>query len=329
MWTMSERAISRSYRMMRGYGVSIYGLINAKGERSFVKFHSTPTLGVHSFVLDEALKLACQDPDFHCKELVEAFDNGAFLKLKFGVQTIKEADQQNFEFDILDSIKVWPEDIIPVRYIGELELNRNVDQYFPQVEQVAYCTSHIVQGIDFSDDPLLQGRNFSYLDIQITRLGINFQELPINRPVCPYINIVNRDGQMRHTITRHTITKGTVNYWPNRFGANPPVKEGGFVSYPAKEFGIKAHMLSDKFKDHISQAQLFYSSLSPIEKLHAANAFSFKLDQYDDPIVYKRLVERLTEIDLSLAQAVAEKVGVETPQKQTRVNHGKKAVHLS
>ena len=172
MWTMSDRAISRSYRMMQGFGVNTYSLTNAKGERSFVKFHFTPALGVHSSVWDGALKLAGQDPDFHRKDLAEAIDNGTFPKWQFGIQTIKEADQHNFEVDILYATKAWPEELIPVRYIGELELNRNVDESFPQVEQVAYCTSHIVPGIDFSDDLLLQGRNFSHFDTQITRLGI-------------------------------------------------------------------------------------------------------------------------------------------------------------
>jgi catalase len=328
MWAMSDRTIPRSYRMMQGFGVNTFTLINAKGERSFVKFIFTPELGVHSFVWDEALKLAGQDPDFHRKDLYEAIENGAYPKWKFGIQVIPEANEHNFDFDILDATKVWPEELIPVRYIGELELNRNVDEYFPQTEQVAFCTSHIVPGIDFSDDPLLQGRNFSYFDTQLSRLGINWQELPINRPVCPVMNN-NRDGAMRHT-----IQKGTVNYWPNRFEANPPAKEGrgkgdGFVSYPAKSSGIKARMLSEKFKDYLSQAQLFWNSLTPIEKLHATNAFSFELDHCDDPIVYERLVERLTEIDIGLAQAVAEKVGATTPTKQTKVNHGKKGKGLS
>lgn len=313
---------------MQGFGVNTFSLVNAKGERVFVKFHFTPELGVHSLVWDEALKINGQDPDFHRKDLWEAIEAGSFPKWKFGVQVIKESDEHSFEFDILDATKVWPEDLVPVRYVGTLELNANPDNYFAQTEQVAFCTSHIVPGIDYSDDPLLQGRNFSYFDTQLSRLGINWQDLPINRPICPVMNN-NRDGQGQHRIPR-----GTVNYWPNRFDANPPApaafkKDGGFLSYPAKESGIKARMLSDKFKEHFKQAQLFYNSMSAIEKQHITNAFSFELDHCQDPIVYKRLVQRLTEIDLSLAQAVAEKCGAETPTKQTRINPGHKAKGLS
>ena len=324
-WAMSDRGIPRSYRMMQGFGVNTYSLINAKGERNFVKFIFTPELGVHSFVWDEALKLAGQDPDFHRKDLAEAIENGAFPKWKFGVQTIPESKQDDFEFDILDATKVWPEELVPIRYVGTLELNRTVTEYFPETEQVAFCTSHIVPGIDYSDDPLLQGRNFSYFDTQLSRLGINWQELPINRPVCPMMNF-NRDGQ-----GRHRITKGKVNYWPNRFDAASPRKpsEGGFVSYPDKIAGIKARTLSKKFKEHYNQAQLFYNSLSDIEKKHVTSAFAFELDHCDEPIVYERLASRLTEIDIGLAQSVAQLVGAPTPEKATRENHGKKAKGLS
>jgi catalase len=324
-WAMSDRGIPRSYRMMQGFGVNTFSLINSKGQRTFCKFIFTPELGVHSLVWDEALKLAGQDPDFHRKDLYEAIDNKAYPRWKFGIQCIPEADQDKFAFDILDATKVWPEELLPIRYIGELEVNRNVDEFFTETEQAAYCTSHIIPGIDFSPDPLLQGRNFSYFDTQLSRLGINWQELPINRPVCPVLNF-NRDGQ-----GRHTITKGKVNYWPNRFDANPPAGEGkdGFVSFPSKEQGMKARMLAPKWKDYLSQAQMFYNSLSQVEKLHATKAFSFELDHCDEPIVYERVVERLTEIDLSLAQAVAEKVGAPIPTKQAVSNPGKKIKGIS
>ena len=187
MWALSDRAIPRSYRMMQGFGVNTFTLVNAKGERHFVKFHWTPELGVHSLVWDEALKLAGQDPDFHRKDLEEAINTGAFPRWKFGIQTIPESQEHDFDFDILDATKLWPEDKIPVRYIGQMELNRMPDEFFTQTEQVAFCTSHLVPGIGFSDDPLLQGRNFSYQDTQITRLGVNWEELPINvsRPCRP------------------------------------------------------------------------------------------------------------------------------------------------
>ncbi|KAK0386017.1 hypothetical protein NLU13_5854 [Sarocladium strictum] len=325
MWAMSDRTIPRSYRMMQGFGVNTFTLINDKGERHFVKFHWTPDLGVHSLVWDEALKLAGQDPDFHRKDLEEAIQSGAFPKWKFGIQTIPESKEHDFDFDILDATKVWPEELVPIRYIGELELNRTVDEYFPQTEQVAFCTSHVVPGIGFSDDPLLQGRNFSYFDTQLSRLGVNWQELPINKPVCPVMNF-NRDGAMRHTITR-----GKVNYWPNRFEARPPAKEeeGGYVDYPAKIQGIKERAKSAKFSEHYSQAQLFYNSLSEIEKSHVLAAFGFELDHCDEEIVYDRMTKRLADIDLSLAQSVADMVGGTKPDKAGRPNHGNKSKGLS
>lgn len=325
MWAMSDRAIPRSYRMMQGFGVNTFTLINKAGERNFVKFHFTPDLGVHSFVWDEALKLAGQDPDFHRKDLWEAIENGAYPKWKFGIQTIPESKEHDFDFDILDATKIWPEEQVPIRYIGELELNKNVDEYFPQTEQVAFCTSHMIPGIGHSDDPLLQGRSFSYQDTQLSRLGTNWEELPINKPVCPVMNF-NRDGQ-----GRHTITKGTVNYWPNRFEARPPAKaeEGAYPDYPQKVSGIKQRATSAKFKEHYNQAQLFYNSLSTHEKNHVAGAFSFELDHCEDPIVYNRMSERLSEIDLGLAQTVASMVGGPRPDKQARANHGKTAKGLS
>ncbi|EER29949.1 Catalase A, putative [Coccidioides posadasii C735 delta SOWgp] len=325
MWAMSDRAIPRSFRMMQGFGVNTFVLVNKDGLRHFVKFHWMPELGVHSLVWDECLKVGGQDPDFHRKDLMEAIDNKAYPKWKLGIQVIPEEKEHDFEFDILDATKIWPEHLVPIRWIGELELNRNVDEFFPQTEQVAFCTSHIVPGIEFSDDPLLQGRNFSYFDTQISRLGINWEELPVNRPVCPVMNH-HRDGQKRHR-----IMQGTVNYWPNRFEALPPANpnEGGFVSYPSKVSGVKARSVSKKFREHIRQAQLFYNSMSDHEKYHIKKAFAFELDHCDDPIVYNRLVERLTEIDLDLAQSVATMVGAPTPQKEGRPNKGEKTTGLS
>ncbi|KAI0481454.1 catalase-like domain-containing protein [Xylaria cf. heliscus] len=248
-----------------------------------------------------------------------------YPKWKFGIQTIPESREHDFEFDILDATKVWPEDLIPVRYIGEMELNRNVDEFFTQTEQAAFCTAHMVPGIAHSDDPLLQGRSFSYFDTQLSRLGTNWQELPINKPLCPVMNF-NRDGQ-----GRHTITKGTVNYWPNRFEVRPPAtaQEGAYHDPPQSVRGIKARTKSAKFREHYNQAQLFYNSLSPPEKKHVADAFGFELDHCDDPIVYERISQRLADIDLELAQTVAEMVGGTKPSKATRINHGRKAKNLS
>ncbi|KAK0631039.1 catalase-like domain-containing protein [Bombardia bombarda] len=325
MWAMSDRGIPRSYRMMQGFGVNTFTMLNAKGERHFVKFVWTPDLGVHSLVWDEALKLAGQDPDFHRKDLWEAIENGVYPKWKFGVQAIAEADEHKFEFDILDATKVWPENLVPIQYFGELELNRNPDEFFTQTEQIAFCTSHVVPGIGFSNDPLLQGRNFSYFDTQLSRLGVNWQELPINRPVCPVMNF-NRDGAMRHT-----ITKSTVNYWPNRFEHNKPAshEEGGYVEYAEKVAGIKARARAPKFKEHFSQAQLFWNSMSKVEQNHILNALAFELDHCEDPVVYGRMVQRLADIDLGLAQAACEMVGGEMPMEATRANHGRKAPGLS
>lgn len=325
MWAMSDRAIPRSFRMMQGFGVNTFTLTNAKGERHFVKFIFTPELGVHSLVWDEALKLAGQDPDFHRKDLYEAIENGAYPKWRFGIQVIPESKEHEFDFDVLDATKVWPEDLVPVRYIGELELNRNVDEFFTQTEQVAFCTSHVVPGIGFSDDPLLQGRNFSYFDTQLSRLGVNWEELPINKPVCPVMNF-NRDGAMRHT-----ISKGKVNYWPNRYEAQPPATkaEGGYVDYPEKVVGIKERAKSSKFRDHLSQAQLFYNSLSEVEKAHVLSALSFELDHCDEAVVYERLAGRLADIDLGLARSVADMIGGPKPEKAARANPGKKAPGLS
>lgn len=325
MWAMSDRGIPRSYRMMQGFGVNTFTLTNAEGFRSFVKFHFTPTLGVHSLVWDEALKLAGQDPDFHRKDLYTAIDMGVYPTWKFGIQVCPEDRADEFDFDILDATKVWPEEIFPVRYIGELQLNKNVDEYFPQTEQVAFCTAHVVPGIGFSDDPLLQGRNFSYFDTQLSRLGVNWQELPINRPVCPVMNH-HRDGQLRHK-----ITPGKINYFPNRHSVAPPatLEEGGYFEYPEKVVAMKQRLHSAKFSEHFAQAQLFWNSLADFEKSHLIAALGFELDHCDDPIVYERMVQRLCDIDIELAKAVAEKVGGPIPTEQGRANHGLTAKGLS
>lgn len=313
MWVMSDRSIPRSLRMMQGFGVNTFTLINAEGERHFVKFTWTPTLGVHSLVWDEALKIAGQDPDFHRKDLAEAIEAGVYPTWKFGIQVLPESRQDEFDFDILDATKIWPEDKIPIRYIGELVLDRVVDEFFTEVEQVAFATSHIVPGIGFSDDPLLQGRNFSYFDTQISRLGVNWEEIPINRPVCPVMNF-NRDGKMRHT-----ISKGKINYWPNRFDAVPPhpEKSTALIDYPEKIVGIKARLNSPKFKEHFKQARMFYNSLSPHEKLHLQKALSFELDHCDEAIVYNRMCQRLADINPTLAAIVASNVGGEPIEEQS------------
>lgn len=325
MWTLSDRAIPRSYRMMQGFGVNTYSLVNADGVRSFVKFHFTPTLGVHSLVWDEALKLCGQDPDFHRKDLHTAISKGLFPKWRFGIQICPESRQDEFDFDILDATKIWSEEILPIRYIGELELNKNVDEYFTQTEQVAFCTQHIIPGIGFSDDPLLQGRNFSYFDTQLSRLGVNWQELPINRPLCPVMNN-HRDGKGRHRIH---ISK--YNYWPNRESVVPPaaISDGAYVDYREKINATKQRLHPAKFSEHFNQAQLFYNSLSKIEKIHLADALCFELDHCDDPIVYENVINRFSDIDIGLAQAVAEKVGSPKVVNSKLANHGRQSRGIS
>ncbi|KAF8810089.1 catalase [Phlegmacium glaucopus] len=326
MWAMSDRGIPRSFRMMQGFGVNTYTLVNAEGKRVFVKFHMTPELGVHSLVWDEALKIAGQDPDFHRKDLAEAIDSDCFPKWTFAIQTIEEKDEHNFDFDILDATKVWPEELVPLQKIGELVLNRKVEEFFPEVEQVAFCTSHVVPGIGFSDDPLLQGRNFSYFDTQISRLGINWEQIPINRPVCPVMNH-NRGGAQQHR-----IMKGKINYYPNRenVGHPAPPSEGGYVEYKEKVAGIKQRVRGSKFQEHFNQPQLFYNSLSPHERTHLMAALSFELSHCDESQVRKTYMKMLNDIDPSLAKFVAGKVtDDDIPDKPTRENHGKKSSALS
>ncbi|KAG1885603.1 catalase-like domain-containing protein [Suillus subluteus] len=326
MWVMSDRGVPRSFRMMQGFGVNTFTLQNAAGERHFVKFHFIPELGVHSLLWDEALKINGQDPDFHRKDLSEAIESGAYPKWKFAIQTIPQSREHEFEFDILDATKVWPQELVPLEEIGELVLNRVVDEFFPETEQVAFCTSHVVPGIGFSDDPLLQGRNFSYFDTQISRLGVNWEELPINRPVCPVFNH-NRDGK-----SRHRIVKSEVNYWPNRKDIGRPVtgEEGGYIEYAeALGQGIKQRARGPKFQEHFSQAQLFYNSLSAHEKAHLVSAIGFELSHCEDPVVYKSYINVLNNIDFDLAKAVAVKVNGEVPTKPGRANDGKKSKGLS
>lgn len=325
MWAMSDRGIPRSFRMMQGFGVNTFSLVNAQGERHFVKFHWIPELGVHSLMWDESLKISGQDPDFHRKDLNEAIENGVYPKWKFAIQVLEESREHDFDFDILDATKVWPQELVPLIEIGELVLNRKVDEFFPEVEQVAFCTSHVVPGIGFSDDPLLQGRNFSYFDTQITRLGINWEQIPINRPVCPVLNH-HRDGSLQHR-----IVPGTVNYWPNRQNVGPPhsVSDGGYQDYLQKVSGMKQRLRGAKFGEHFNQATLFVNSLTPHERVHLANAISFELSHCDDPVVYNTYTKLLNNIDFKLAKDVATVVGGVVPEAPIKDNHGKASSTLS
>lgn len=312
MWAMSDRSIPRSYRMMEGFGVHTFRFVNEQGKSRFVKFHWKPVLGVHSFVWDEAQKLAGKDPDFHRRDLYEAIEMGNYPEYEFGVQMIDEEDEFKFDFDILDPTKVWPEELIPVKIIGKMTLNQNVTNVFAETEQVAFHPGHVVPGIDFSNDPLLQGRLFSYTDTQLTRLGgPNFHELPINRPVCPFHNN-QRDGMHRMTVDR-----GQVSYHKNSLQSNYPkpaaASEGGYEHYQEKVEGRKVRERSDSFKDHYSQAILFWNSMSEVEKEHIIEAFSFEIGKVMSKDVQQQVVDMLGNIDTFLAEQVAISVGAKKP----------------
>ncbi|MFC0522688.1 catalase [Pontibacillus salicampi] len=312
IWAMSDRALPRSYRMMEGFGVHTFRLVNEKGEAHFVKFHWKPVLGTHSIVWDEAQKLGGKNTDFHREDLYTAIEQGDYPEYELGVQIIKEEDEFSFDFDILDPTKVWPEEEVPVQIIGKMTLNQNVDNFFAETEQVAFHPGHVVPGIDFSNDPLLQGRLFSYTDTQLTRLGgPNFHEIPINRPKCPFHNN-QRDG-----MHRMTINKGSVAYHNNSLADNTPApaseEEGGYVHYQEKVEGKKIRARSESFKDHFSQATLFWNSMADHEKEHIINAYSFELGKVVSESVQQQVVNMLAHINLHLAQSVAENIGVSKP----------------
>ena len=312
MWLMSDRAIPRSFSMMEGFGVHTFRLIDEAGASCFVKFHWKPVLGVHSLVWDEAVKLAGKDADFHRRDLWDAIDQGRYPEWEFGVQIVPEADEHKFDFDLLDATKLIPESMVPVQIIGKLTLNRNPDNYFAETEQVAFHPGHLVPGIDFSNDPLLQGRLFSYSDTQLSRLGSpNFHEIPINRPLAPVDNN-QRDGHMRQT-----LVKGRVSYEPNTLGGGCPMQrpweQGGFVSFPEGMTGVKARSRSATFADHFSQAGLFWRSQAAWEQDHIVAAFCFELGKVEVAAIRERMVSTLTQVDAALAQRVADGLGCAVP----------------
>jgi catalase len=304
MWLMSDRALPRSYRMMEGFGVHTFRFVNAEGVAHFVKFHWKPLLGVHSVAWDEAQNISGKDPDFHRRDLWNAIETGNFPEWEFGVQIIPEADEHKYDFDLLDPTKIIPEELVPVMRIGRMTLNRNPDNFFAETEQVAFHIGHVVPGIDFTNDPLLQGRLFSYTDTQLIRLGgPNFHEIPINRPVVPVHNN-QREGHMRQT-----INKGKASYSPNTLGAGCPyqamMKEGGFVSYPERIDAQKVRERSRSFMDHYSQAKLFFNSQSEPEKQHIIDALSFELGKVQTIAIRERMLSTLAQVDMGLATEVA------------------------
>ncbi|GAB3498001.1 catalase [Nocardiopsis coralliicola] len=308
MWLMSDRALPRSYRMMQGFGVHTFRFVDSGGRGTFVKFHWKPLLGTHSLVWEECQRLQGADPDFNRRDLWDAIEAGRFPEWELGVQLIAEEDEHAFDVDLLDPTKIIPEETVPVTPVGRLVLDRNPDEFFAETEQVAFHTANIVPGIDFSNDPLLQARNFSYLDTQLIRLGgPNFQQLPVNRPVAP-VDHDQRDGYGQHRIHRRPTA-----YTRNTLGGGCPAiaSEGVFRHYQERVDGPKIRRRSPSFDDHHTQAGLFYNSLADWERAHLQAAFQFELGKCTDRGVRERAVAQIARVDRELAQNVAAAVGVE------------------
>lgn len=312
MWAMSDRAIPLSLRMMDGFAVHTFRFVNAEGKGTFVRFQWNPQLGVHSRVWDETLKVSGNDPDSQRKDLYDAIDEGNYPVWDFCVQLLPEEKEFDYPFDILDPTKVWPEEDIPKVKIGEITLNRNVDNYFAETEQVAFNPGNVVPGIDFSNDPLLQGRLFSYTDTQLLRLGgPNFAQIPINRPISEVHNN-QRDGWHQHM-----INKGPVSYHKSAIDDQSPYYEspenGGYEHYQEKIDGRAIKDRDDSFRDHFSQATSFYKSLSKVEQEHIKNAFSFELSKVKRPEIRQNVVDMFANVDKDMATEIAKNVGADTP----------------
>lgn len=310
MWHMSDRDIPRSYRMIEGFGIHTYKFVNKDREVFFVKFHFKPELGVHSLVWDEATTVAGKDPDFHRKDLQEAIDKGDYPRWKFGVQIIAEKDEFKFDFDILDPTKLWPEEIVPVTEMGVLELNRNPENFFAETEQAAFHPANLVTGIEASNDPLLQGRLFSYSDTQIYRLGgPNFKHIPINRPINETHNN-QRDGFMQYQI--HT---SETNYSKNRINDDSPKRcpfhEGGYDETEELMKGFVLRGRPEKFTDFYTQAKMFYNSMTEIEKEHIKDSFKFELSKVTNEMVRQNSVNFIANINKDLAEDIAKYLGLE------------------
>ncbi|MFD9564254.1 catalase [Streptomyces sp. NPDC059994] len=311
MWLMSDRALPRSYRMMQGFGVHTFRFVDAAGRGTFVKFHWTPKLGVHSLVWDEAQECQGRDPDFNRRDLWDAIEAGVYPEYELGVQLIPEDDEFAFDFDLLDATKLIPEEQVPVRPIGRMVLDRNPENFFAETEQVAFHTANVVPGIDLTDDPLLQARNFSYLDTQLSRLGgPNFAQLPVNRPVAA-VRTNQRDGM--HQSALH----GGANYSPNSLGGGCPMAGGSggssYTHYPARVEGTKMRRRSETFRDHYSQAALFWHSMTNWEQRHIVEAFRFELGKVESRMIRSRAVAELAMVDRMLGVEVARGIGVPAP----------------
>lgn len=308
MWIMSDRAIPRSFRFMEGFGVHSFRLVNSDGKSTYVKFHWKPKLGLQSVVWNEAVKINGADPDFHRRDLWEAITSGNCPEWELGVQLFDDNFADSFDFDILDATKLIPEELVPVKPIGRMVLDRVVDNFFAETEQVAFMTHNVVPGIDFTDDPLLQGRNFSYLDTQVKRLGsTNFTFLPINAPKCPF-HTLQQDGHMAVQ-----NPKGRVNYEPNSWGEGPiEDRERGYRHYPSAVEGVKTEERGERFADHYSQARQFYISQTSVEQTHIKDAFVFELSKVEREDIRARMVAQLLNVDETLAQNVAQGIGLDT-----------------
>lgn len=312
MWTQSDRALPRSLRMMEGFGVHAFRFINARGDAFFVKFHWKPKLGVHGLAWDEAQKIAGKDPDFHRRDLWETIESGNFPEWGLGVQIVDAGKEEALGFDLMDPTKLIPESQVPVQLIGKLVLNRNPDSFFGETEQVAFNPGHLVPGIDFSNDPLLQGRLFAYGDSQLTRLGgANFHELPINQSICPIHNFQHAG------MHRQTLSKGRVAYEPNTLANGTEFRVDGsthgFQSYPHTVESSKVRSRSPAFDDHFSQARLFWNSQSMAEKEHLVQAFRFELSRVDLPDIRQRMVDNLAHVDMKLATRIGASLGIKPP----------------
>ncbi len=312
IWVMSDRGIPRSLRMMEGFGIHTFRFINDIGEAHFVRFHWKPLLGVHSVTWDEAVKINGADSDFHRRDLWDAIEAEQFPEWELGVQIIPEEDEHKFEFDLLDPTKLIPEEMVPVKIVGKMTLNRNPDNFFAETEQVAFLLGNIVPGIDFTNDPLLQGRLFSYRDTQLSRLGSpNFHQIPINQPIVDVHNN-QRDGHMQMS-----IHKGKTAYFPNTLGGGCPhlskISEGAFHSYQERIDAKKIRARSESFNDHFSQPALFYRSLEQWEKNHVADAYTFELGKCENKPIKKRMLWLINQIDEHLAEKVAKGLGLKVP----------------
>ncbi len=307
MWIMSDRAIPRSFRMMEGFGIHTYRFVNEEGKSTFVKFHWRPKLGMQSVIWDEALKISGADPDYHRRDLWNAIEDGKYPEWELGLQLFDEEFADKFDFDVLDATKIIPEEILPLRIVGRMVLDRTVTNFFAETEQVAFCVRNVVPGVDFSNDPLLQGRIFSYQDTQLSRLGSpNFQQIPINAPKSPVLNN-QRDGHMQMR-----LQTGRVHYSPSSLAADSPRPDPkqGFASFAEPMSGHKLRLRAESFADHFSQARQFFYSQTEPEQNHIVSAFIFELSKVDTKAVRERMAGQLANVDMQIAERVAKGLGL-------------------